>query len=192
MSLQAKNLWGAQGAQMEPQRTDLFRFNISLPDVLGRRFDNEIAFAVERFPFPDRAQQTFPMKFLNQTNMILGADQAPSPIEVPVRYAFTRSTADLLYRWHALASNPKTGATARTGDLKSLGHFCWLIPQKLSADNTDGGLVQGLTYRLEGCMPLNVKPTDANANEGNSYVTLTFRLSIDRYYPEPGGPMQFD
>jgi hypothetical protein len=130
------------------------------------------------------------MKFLNQTNHILGSDVATAPIEVPVRYAFTQRTAQLLYRWHYLTSNPRTGAVMRTTEIKTYGFFAWLIPRRLAADTIDrlevdpNALEVGLTYRLEGCMPIGLKPTDANMNDGNKYVTLTFRLSIDRFYPE--------
>ena len=190
--MQYKNEWGSAGSNLDPQRTDLFRFWMALPGAVGGAgtWAENVSFAVDRFPFPDRSQQTFDMKYLNQVNHILGSDQPTAPIEVPVRYAFTQPTAQLLYRWHALSSNPRTGAVVRTTQVKTYGYFSWLIPRKLTPDIVDqidvdpNALEVGMTYRLEGCMPINLKPTDANMNEGNQYVSLTFRLSIDRFYPE--------
>lgn len=185
-----KNLWGSQGSNLDPQRTDLFRFVMTLPPAIGGSWEEHVSFAVERFPFPERSQQTFDMKYLNQVNHILGSDQATAPVEIPVRYAFTQATAQLLYRWHYLVSNPRTGSVVRTTEVKTYGEFRWLIPRKLTPDIIDrqefdpNALETGLIYSLEGCMPINLKPTDANMTEGNQYVTLTFRLSIDRFYPK--------
>lgn len=190
--MQYKNEWGTYGSNLDPQRTDLFRVQMAIPAEVGGAgsWNEHVAFAVDRFPFPDRAQQTFDMKYLNQVNHILGSDQSTGAIEVPVRYAFSQPTAQLLYRWHALTSNPRTGAVVRTTQIKTYGFFYWLIPRKLTPDIVDqmevdpNALEVGMVYRLEGCMPINVKPSDANMNEGNNYVTLTFRLSVDRFYPE--------
>jgi len=186
-----KNEWGSQGSNLDPQRTDLFRFWINLPAVIGGmgNWQENVSFAVQSFPFPERAQQTFEMKYLNQVNHILGSDTPTGPIEVPVRYAFTQPTAQLLYRWHYLTSNPRTGSVVRTTQIKTYGFFAWLIPRKLTPDIIDqmevdpNALQIGMQYQLEGCMPINLKPTDANMLEGNVPVTLTFRLQIDRFYP---------
>lgn len=212
-----KNEWGSEHQNLDPQRTDLFRFLINLPGYGVNVWQDTVSFAVERFPFPDRAQQTFEMKYLNQVNHILGSDVATAPVEVPVRYAFTQKTAQMLYRWHALSSNPQTGSVVRTSDIKCSGFFYWLVPMKISATGGIGsmasigaveaaagasafpvgaafgaaaaagnplaGLKVGMQYKLEGCMIINLKPTDANMTEGNVPVTLTFRLVVDRFYP---------
>ena len=200
MPKMTKNTWGSApssgGTGIDQQRVDLFRVSLTLPDALGGVgvWDEHIQFAVEQFPFPDNKIQTFDTKFLNQTNHQIGADAANSPIDIPVRYAFSQMTAKVLYQWLYLISNPVTGGSGLTSAVKANGEFRWLIPdmekQRANAialggaDGTDL-LKTGLVYKLEGCFISGLKPTNANMTTGNGPVNLDFNLHVDRYYPVP-------
>jgi len=195
MKVSYKNEWGTAGSNLDPQRADLFKFVLDLPPEIGNAgsWASDIQFAVENFPFPDTKQETTDLKFLNQINKILLADTATSPITVAVRYAFNQATAQTLYRWKYLTSNPRTGGTGQTSKVKTTGHFYWLIPNMVEQGNaaSAGGtsyadvLQEGLPYMLEGCMITNLKPSDGDmkATGETALVKLSFELTIDRYYP---------
>jgi hypothetical protein len=187
-----KNPWGAANSGVDQQRSDLFYVTLEFPRLLltggTNTWDQECGFAVERFPFPDRARQMIPVKWMNQTNHQIGADEASGPIDMGVRYAFNRRAAELLERWHWITSNPATGGVATTSAIKTNGMFVWYIPNMAKIANVDDlstndVLIPGSAYRLEGCLVRNYKPSDANMTTGNEGVVLTFSLQIDRYYP---------
>lgn len=190
-----KNPWGAAGAGTDQQRSDLFYFLLPFPDALqgagggSGLWDQQVSFAVQEFPFPDRARESMPIKFLQQTNHQIGADTASGAIDVTVRYAFNKRTAELLERWHWMISNPVTGAVALSGSVKTNGYFYWLVPNMAKVANVDdqtpqGAMTLGAKYKIEGCWPRNLKPSNADMTQSNQGVSLTFSLQIDRYYPE--------
>lgn len=192
-----KNQWAAAGLGVDPQRSDLFKVTLQLPPALGgaSRWTDDIEFAIEKFPFPNRLREVIPIKYLNQTNYAIGADTQTESIEVPVRYAFNQPTVQLLERWNYLTSNPETGGVALASQVKCNGRFRWLVPnmavQKLieTASPTEDTMVDGLVYRLEGCMIRGFKFSDADMTSSNGIVTVQFNLQIDRYYPENIGNM---
>jgi hypothetical protein len=203
MKMLTKNTWGSAvtsgGTGIDQQRSDLFRISINLPPSLGGTnvWDEQVQFAVEAFPFPDMKIQTFDTKYLNQTNKQVGADAATSVVVIPVRYAFSQATAQTLYKWQYLISNPQTGGTGLTSAVKCNGEFRWLVPNmaaQIANANALGGadssdtLKTGMVYKLEGCIIGGIKPTDASMTAGNTGVTLSFELSVDRAYPiNPSG-----
>ena len=192
--LRNKNEWGAAGSNLDAQRADLFKVKLELPSALTLNglgtWHNDVEFAIESWPFPDRKRDTIPIKYLNQTNHLVGAEAATAPVDVMVRYAFNQATAQLLERWNYLTSNPRTGGVGLTSHVKAKGYFIWLIPNMAAQRNVeatspaDDTLVPGQIYVLEGCVITGLKPTDGNMTNGNEIVKLTFNLSIDRYYPE--------
>jgi hypothetical protein len=196
--MNTKNTWGsnstAGGTGIDQQRADLFRISLTLPSTIGGvgGWDEQVQFAVESFPFPEMKVQTFDTKYLNQINHQIGADNSNTEILIPVRYAFSQQTANILYRWMFLISNPVTGGTGLTSAVKCNGEFRWLVPdmaQQVANANILGGntvsdtLKTGLVYKLEGCFITGLKPTDADMKQGNSGVNLGFTLMVDRYYP---------
>lgn len=196
--MNTKNTWGSAATQggtgIDQQRADLFRISLTLPPSLGGNgvWDEQVQFAVESFPFPEMKVQTFDTKYLNQTNHQIGADNANSEISIPVRYAFSQQTAQILYRWMYLISNPVTGGTGLTSAVKCNGEFRWLVPdmaKQIANANSLGGsdasdtLKTGLIYKLEGCFITGLKPTDADMKSANTAVNLGFTLMVDRYYP---------
>ncbi len=189
MAQKFKNIWGSQGMNTDPQRSDLFYVKLAIPSFLTNAgsWDDDIGFAVEKFPFPERTRETIPIKFLQQTNHILGADTATAPISITVRHAFNRRTAEILERWHWLISNPKTGGVALTSDVKTNGIFQWQVPNVAYRDVDNAveanAMSVGAQYTLEGCFPTGLKPSDADMATGG-LVTLSFNLSVDRYYPD--------
>lgn len=197
MPLKFRNTWGSQGSNLDQQRGDLFRVVINLPTAVGgdtgsggnNTWNNAVEFAVSKFPFPARARTMVPLKYLNQTNMQLGADAEPGTVEMTVRYAFNQQTAALLEQWHWLTSHPN-GSVARTSGIKTEGKMYWLVPQQppilaSSAfdDSNDGAMKQGGAWVLEGILLSGYKPTDMDMESGNNLVNLLLTLSIDRYYP---------
>ena len=194
--MNTKNTWGSAvtsgGTGIDQQRSDLFRISLTLPSTLGGNvWDEQVQFAVESFPFPEMKVQTFDTKYLNQTNHQIGADNSNSEISIPVRYAFSQQTAQILYKWMYMISNPVTGGTGLTSAVKCLGTFQWLVPdmdKQIANANSLGGdasdtLKTGLEYKLEGCFITGLKPTDADMKSGNAGVNLGFTLMVDRYYP---------
>ena len=204
MSIQTKNLWGASAQNgnggYDQQRTDLFLVNILLPKgVSGSSnqttiWDQNVQFALTKFPFPARKRATIATKYLNQTNFQLGSEEATEPITVTARYAFNQQTAATLEKWHWLTSHP-SGGVGRTTKLKTSGTFTWLVPN-LYADTTPdpvttsdtvgvgGGLREGAVYILEGVLLTGLKSTDADMETAAGMVNLEFYLQIDRYYPQ--------
>jgi len=188
MGLKFRNTWGSQGSNLDQQRGDLFRVVVNLPNLgtgTGNNYWNEnVEFAVSKFPFPTRSRQLVPVKYMNQTNMQLGADAETGTVEMTVRYAFTRQTAAVLERWHWLTSHPN-GSVARTSAIKTDGKMYWLAPSQALAttasayDDADTAFAPSASYVLEGILLVGYKPTEA----GNNLVNLMITLSIDRYYP---------
>lgn len=192
--LKFKNPFGAQGAGTDQQRTDLFGVVLNFPGILNvgggvagvNLWESECGFAVEGFPFPERTREMIGVKYLNQTNFVIGADTPSTPINIPVRYAFGRRTAELLERWHWLTSNPRTGGVALTSAVKSTGEFYWLVPDMSIQRNVDSlnenVMAVGAKYFLEGCLVAGLKPGDASMTSSTG-VNLQFSLQVDRYYP---------
>lgn len=196
--MNTRNTWGsavtAGGTGIDQQRADLFRISLTLPASIGGvgTWDEQVQFAVESFPFPETKVQSFQTKFMNQTNHQIGADAANSAIMVPVRYAFSQQTANTLYKWMYLISNPVTGGVGLTSAVKCNGEFRWLVPDMgkqianaiaLGGIDSSDTLQSGLVYKLEGCFISGLKPTNANMVSGNAPVNLEFELHVDRYYP---------
>ena len=190
--MQFKNTFGAATSDgslgIDIQRSDLFHVELQLPGVLGgvTAWDQNIAFAIEKFPFPERSREMVPVKYLNQTNYQPGADTATPSVNLTVRYAFTQSTFTLLEQWHWLTSNPITGSVGLASQIKTNGSFWWLIPVQPTLDssvNASNSMVIGGAYFLEGCMVKGFKPADADMTTSNGLVTAEFGLQIDRYYP---------
>ncbi len=191
--LRYKNAFGSQvdGSRLDVQRVDLFKVTLELPTAIGLPWDEHVEFAVEKFPFPDRQKEAIPIKYMQQTNMLIGADAAPSPVEVPVRYAFAQRTAEALEKWFWLIANPLTGGVGLTSQVKCKGFMRWMIPnmRKQIADIRgqprpgEDTMQDGAVYVLEGCWIKGLKFIDADMTTSN-YVTLMFTLMVDRWYPE--------
>jgi hypothetical protein len=190
--IQAKNPWGAQGTGLDPLRPDLFRIDLAIPPaVLGggvNLWEATVSFAVQSFPFPERVRQMIPVKWLNQTNFVVGADEPLPPVDLIVRNAFNVQTAEILERWHQLTSNSQNGGVAITSQVKTNGFFYFLIPNPTVAanptDTSDGALQDGPAYYLEGVLIRGLKiENTADMTVGNEYVRLALNLQIDRYYP---------
>lgn len=187
-----KNTFGAiaDGQGIDLQRQDLFKFTIELPAALGIKWADEVQFAVEKFPFPERSVETYPVKYLQQTNNQIGGDTAMPSVEVLVRYAFNTRVAEALEKWFWLVSNPLTGGTGATSRVKAKGSFRWLVPNQTrqNADITSAAmssqttLRDGLQYNLEGCFIKGLKFSEAGMTQSGK-VDLQFTLQIDRYYP---------
>lgn len=187
-----KNVWGSQNSNIDQQRADLFRVVIQLPDVLGgaSAWSNFVEFGLTRFPFPEQRRERIGVKYLNQTNFMLGPEEPVGEIAIPVRYAFNQGMHQLLSRWSYLTSNPRTGGQAQTSKVKSLGEFQWLIPNMAAAESLaeredENAYSVAQRYVLEGCMIMQLRPTEASmtATGEAALVMLEFNLSVDRYYP---------
>jgi len=189
--MQNQNLWGAQNSGIDQQRQDLFKVIINLPASVGGQsaWTEDVEFAVESFPFPNREREMVGVKYMNQTNFMLGADTASGAIEIPVRYAFNQPTAQRLEKWNYLTSNPRTGGVGLTTKVKAWGEFWWMVPNMAVQENveserpSDASLVPGLIYHLEGCLIKGLKFSEASMT-GNGMVNMTFTMQIDRYYPK--------
>ena len=173
------------------QRSDLWKVSISLPQVLGVSWRDNVEFLLEKFPFPARERDMIEVKYMQQTNFLIGRD-APTPaIEIPVRYAFGVQVAEALEKWYWLVSNPRTGGVGLTTQVKSKGLMRWIVPNMQRQVQDIRGNVQpgentmdeGLTYVLEGCIIKGLKFSDADMT-ASGFVNLMFSLQIDRYYPE--------
>jgi hypothetical protein len=172
------------------QRSDLWKVSIILPQVLGVDWRNNVEFLLEKFPFPTRERDMIEVKYMQQTNFLIGRD-APTPaIEIPVRYAFTVQVAEALEKWYWLVSNPRTGGVGLTTQCKAKGNMRWIVPNMQRQVQDIRGNVQpgentmdeGLTYVLEGCIIKGLRFSDADMTQ-SGYVNLLFSLQIDRYYP---------
>lgn len=192
-----KNTFASQDSRLDLQRVDLFKVTLILPAAIGLDWTENVEFAVEKFPFPERNRETIPVKYLQQTNHMVGADAATAPVDLTVRYAFAQRTAEALEKWNQLVSNQRTGGVGLTSQVKSKGQLKWLVPnmQKQIADlrgvavPNESTLREGLIYDLEGCFIAGLKFTDPDMTQ-NGYVNLQFRLSIDRVLPRDLDEMQ--
>lgn len=197
MALMAfKNNWGSPESGVDQQRSDLFKVVVDLPSALkiagpnagaggANVWEEHIAWAVSKFPFPPRDHESIPIKYLNLVNHQPGGRTALEPVTMSVRYAFNQRTAEILERWFELTSSRRNGATGLASKIKCWGHFYWLIPDinvlgNLSAANP---FIVKEAYRLEGCWLKSLKPSDANMEEAAGLVSYDVGMAIDDYYP---------
>jgi hypothetical protein len=190
MRMNFKNTFGSQDSRLDLQRVDLWKVTLQLPQALGLSWAENVEFALQNFPFPDRAREMTAVKYMQQTNHLLGADVATTPVEIQVRYAFAQRTAEALEKWFQLCANQRTGGVGLTSQVKAKGYMRWLVPnmQKQIQDIRgvavpgENTLNEGLTYELEGCVIRGLKFTDADMTQSGP-VNMVFSLQIDRYYP---------
>lgn len=195
--LKYKNTFGSQNSKLDLQRADLFKVTLELPSAIGLPWDEHVEFAIQSFPFPDRKRETIPIKYMQQTNHLIGADTATGAVEIPVRYAFAQRTAEALEKWSYLIANPITGGVGLTSEVKCKGYLRWLIPnmRKQIADVRgtprpgEDTMQDGAIYVLEGCWINGLKFTDADMTKSDA-VMLQFSLQIDRWYPEAINSLQ--
>lgn len=190
--IQYQNSWGAQNSQLDPLRPDLFRIQFAIPpQVLGGGtglWDSEVSFGVKTFPFPERAREMIPVKWLQQTNFVIGADTPTPETSLSVRWPFNRRTVEILERWHQLTANSQNGGVAITSAVKTSGFLYFLIPNMTAVadptDTTNDAFFDGPRYYLEGVLikSLKVEP-NADMTVGNEIVTVALGIQIDRYYP---------
>ncbi len=189
--LKYKNTFGSQNSKLDIQRTDLFKVTLELPTALGLPWDEHVEFAIEKYPFPDRMVDTIPIKYMQQTNHLIGADAATGPSEIPVRYAFAQRTSECLEKWFRLITNQLTGGVGLTSEVKCKGFLRWLVPnmRKQIADIRgqarpgEDTMMDGAVYVLEGCFIKGLKYVDADMTTAAN-VNMTFSLQVDRWYPE--------
>lgn len=187
-----QNTFGSQGSQLDLQRNDLWKCSISFPTAIGLKWEDEVQFAVEKFPFPPREKESIPIKYLQQTNKQIGGDVDLAPVELTIRYPFAAKTAEALEKWFWLVANPLTGGVGLTSQVKSKGYFRYLVPNMarqiadLQPNATPGQdtLKDGLIWVLEGVWPKAFKMTDADMTVGNQVAMCLVTFAIDRYYPE--------
>lgn len=173
------------------QRNDLWKVEISLPRQLGIDWRDNVQFLVEKFPFPTRDRDMIEVKYMQQTNYLIGRDVPTPAVELPVRYAFGVRVAEALEKWYWLVANPMTGGVGLTTAVKAKGWMRWVVPNmqnmvtdiRSNAASTTGTMDDGLVYVLEGCIIKGLKFSDADMTQ-SGYVNLMFNLQIDRYYPE--------
>ncbi len=193
------NTFGAQNSNLDLQRVDLWKVTLELPSVLGgsSAWNENVEFALEKFPFPERSREMIQIKYMQQTNYLIGGDTPTPAIEIPVRYAFAQRTAEILEKWFWLVSNPLTGGVGLTTQVKGKGIMRWQVPNmaQLIADMNSGAqssqntMNEGLTYALEGCIIKGLRFADADMTQSGA-VNLLFNLQIDRYYPTDVTDMQ--
>jgi len=185
-----KNTFGSQNSRLDLQRQDLFKFTINLPAALGLDWTENVEFAVEKFPFPERSIEVIGVKYMQQTNFLIGGDTPTPAIEVPIRYAFGQLTAQALEKRMWLIRNPLTGGVGLTSVVKTNGYFTWIVPNQVAqqADiqgtpvSSQNTMQAGLVYSLEGCMPKGFKFSDADMTTSGK-VDCQLSLQVDRYYP---------
>lgn len=185
-----KNTFGSQNSRMDLQRQDLFKFTINLPAALGLDWTENVEFAVEKFPFPERSIEVIGVKYMQQTNFLIGGDTPTPAIEIPIRYAFGQLTAQALEKWTWLVRNPLTGGVGLTSAVKTNGYFTWIVPNQVAqqADirgtptTSQSTMQPGLVYSLEGCLPKGLKFSDADMTTSGK-VDCQLTLQVDRYYP---------
>ena len=97
--LNFKNTFGSQNSKLDLQRVDLFKVTLVLPSALGLDWTENVEFAVEQFPFPERSREMIQVKYMQQTNFLIGGDTPTPAIDIPVRYAFAQRTAEALEKW---------------------------------------------------------------------------------------------
>lgn len=186
-----KNTFGAStdAEGLDLQRVDLWKVTLTFPTGVGIKWTEECEFALEKFPFPERAREMIEVKYMQQTNYLIGKDMPTPAIEIPVRYAFQALTAEALEKWYYLVSNPQTGGVGLTSSLKAKGVMRWMVPDMdrqrqdlVKNPPISNSLATGLQYVLEGCIIKGLRFTDADMTQ-SGYVNLLFGLQIDRYYP---------
>jgi hypothetical protein len=195
--LNFKNTFGSQNSKLDLQRVDLWKVSLSLPSALGLDWTENVEFALEKFPFPERSREMTQVKYMQQTNFLIGGDTPTPAVEIPVRYAFAQRTAEALEKWFWLVANPKTGGVGLTSEVKGKGFMRWMVPnmqkqiQDIRGNAVPGEntLNEGLTYILEGCIIKGLRYSDADMTQ-SGYVNLLFGLQIDRYYPDDPNSMQ--
>lgn len=187
-----ENKFGSQGAKLDLQRNDLWKCTISLPVAVGVKWEEEVQFAVEKFPFPQREKESIPVKYLQQTNKQIGGDVDLAPAELSIRYPFAARTAEALEKWFWLVANPITGGVGLTSEVKAKGFFRYLVPNmprqiadlQAGATPSNDSLKNGLVWVLEGVWPKVFKMSDADMTVGNQVAMCMVTFAIDRYYPE--------
>lgn len=192
-----KNTFGSQNSKLDLQRVDLFKVTLVLPQALGMDWTENVEFALEKFPFPDRSREMFQVKYMQQTNFQVGGDTPMPAIDIPVRYAFGQRTAEALEKWFWLVANPKTGGVGLTSEVKAKGYMRWMVPNMTkqiqdirgTAVPGENTMLEGLTYELEGCIIKGLRFIDADMTQSGG-VNLLFNLQIDRYYPVNVDKMQ--
>jgi len=155
-----RNTFGSQDSRLDLQRQDLFKFTINLPAALRLDWIENVEFAVEKFPFPERSIDMIGVKYMQQTNYQIGADTPTPFIEIPIRYAFGQQTALALEKWMWLVRNPLTGGVGLTSMVKTDGYFRWIVPNQVAQNGDITGtpttsqttMKEGLVFRLEGCV----------------------------------------
>jgi len=188
--LNFKNTFGSQNSKLDLQRVDLFKVTLVLPPALGLDWTENVEFAVEKFPFPERSREMVQIKYMQQTNFLIGGDTPTPAIDIPVRYAFAQRTAEALEKWFWLVANPKTGGVGLTSEVKSKGYMRWMVPNMTrqiqdirgTAQPGENTMLEGMTYELEGCIIKGLRYTDGDMTQ-SGVVNLLFNLQIDRYYP---------
>jgi hypothetical protein len=186
-----KNTFGSQNSRLDLQRQDLFKFTVVLPPALNLDWTENVEFAVEKFPFPERSIEVIGVKYMQQTNFLIGGDTPTPAIEVPVRYPFAQRTAQALEKWMWLVRNPLTGGVGLTSAVKAHGYFTWIVPNQAvqQADitgiptSTQTTMQAGLIYTLEGVLPKGMKFSDADMTTSGK-VDVQMSIQIDRYYPQ--------
>jgi hypothetical protein len=186
------NTFGSQGSRLDLQRNDLWKVYISLPPAVNINWENEVQFAVEKFPFPAREKEHIPVKYLQQVNKQVGGDVDMGTTELTIRYPFAAKTAEALEKWFWLIANPVTGGVGLTSEVKSKGYFQYLVPNMArqaadlqnNAQSSADTLKPGLRWVLEGVWPKAFKMTDADMATGNAVANCMVTFAIDRYYPE--------
>lgn len=184
----------ADGVGIDLQRNDLWKVHLTLPPALNVDWHNNVEFLLEKFPFPTREREMIEVKYMQQTNFLIGKDMPTNAIEIPVRFAFAIPVAQALERWFYLVANPITGGVGLTSACKGSGYMSWYVPdmvQQLAtigvspdANIGDNALAEGLVYALEGCLIKGLKFSDADMTT-SGFVNMMFTLQIDRYYPSP-------
>lgn len=190
MRMNFRNTFGSQDSRLDLQRSDLWKVTVTLPQALGISWPDNVEWALENFPLPDRKRDLIAVKYMQQTNYQLGADAGISPVSMNVRYAFSQRTAEALEKWFQLCSNQRTGGVGLTTQVKAKGVLRWLVPNMAKqiqdirgiAAPGENTLNEGLSYELEGCMISGLKFSEANMTKAD-VVTLDFDMHIDRYYP---------
>lgn len=204
MKMQNRNLWGVAQTGVDPQRADLFRVILNVPEAIAGMsgvggWNEHVEFAIEKFPFPERNREMIPVKYLNQTNFVLGPDSPVGQIDLTIRYAFNARTLELLEKWNFLTSNPITGGVGLTTRLKADGELWFLVPDHAAQEadvstavgqSGNAGLIPGARYYLEGCLIKGLRLSELDQSSTNGLVTATFSLQIDRYYPVDVNAMQ--
>lgn len=190
------NTFGAAASAngLDLQRSDLWKVTIATPASVGgaNGWANNVEFLLEKFPFPERSREMIEVKYMQQTNFLIGKDTPTPAIEIPVRYAFSTQVVTMLESWNYLCANPETGGVGLTTQCKGTGLMRWVVPNMHNQINDVGGgnpststMDDGLVYQLEGCIIKGLKFSDADQTQ-SGFVNVLFSLQMDRYYPTTG------